>query len=93
MSYSEVATNALSIQYPLVYTCDRRLDLDHGLLLPEERGAIVDDLERGGLVDAALEDKVLLQHVRPGLVRPRVEDVADQQLVRRGEGNAFGGRE
>ena len=78
---------------PFSRTCDRRLDLDHGLLLPEERGAIVDDLERGGLVDAALEDKVLLQHVGPGLVGAGVEDVADQQLVRRREGDACNGRE
>ena len=45
------------------FTCDGRLELDHGLLAPQERGALVDDLEGGVLVHPALQDKVLLQHL------------------------------
>ena len=67
---------------------DRRLDLDHALLRAEQVGALVDDLERGRLVDAALEDEVLLQHVGPRLVRPRVEHVRHHQLLRGREGDA-----
>ena len=70
-------------------TRDRRLQLDHGLLRPEQRRALVDDLERGRLLDAALQDEVLLEDLGPGLVRAGVEHLVHFQLVRGGEGDAW----
>ena len=54
-------------------TCDGRLNIDHGLLLAEERGALVDDAEGGGLVDAALQDEVVLEPLELWLACLRVE--------------------
>lgn len=54
-------------------TCDGRLNIDHGLLLAEERGALVDDAEGGGLIDAALQDEVFLERLELWLACLRVE--------------------
>jgi len=56
-------------------TCNWGFNVDHGLLRAEERGAIGDDAQRSRFIDAALEDEVLLEHVRPWLVGPRVVDI------------------
>lgn len=54
-------------------TCDGRLNIDHGLLLAEERCALVDNAKGGGLVDAALQDEVVLEPLEFWLACLRVE--------------------
>ena len=66
-------------------TCHRSLELDHGVLILEDSGAALDDLERGGLVQAALEDKVLLEHLGLGLVGPGVKHLGHCEFVRWGK--------
>lgn len=66
-------------------TCDGRLDVDHRLLLAQKGGALVDDPQSGRLLDAALEDEVLLEHVRARLARLGVEHLGHRQLAARRE--------
>ena len=54
-------------------TCNGRFNVDHGLLLAEEGGALVDDPQGGRFLDATLEDKVLLEDIRPRFARLSVE--------------------
>ena len=86
--YLEELHEVVELSVDVAADRDRRLDLDHALFRAQQVGALVDDLERGRLVDPALEDEVLLQHVWPRLVCPRVEHVRDHQLLRGGERDA-----
>lgn len=70
-----------NFESPVVVTCDGRLYVDHGLLGAQQRGAIVDDPQSGGLVYPALEDEVLLQHIWPRFARPRVEHLGRGELM------------
>lgn len=45
------------------------LHIDHILLLAQQIGAVVDDAQGDGLLDAALEQKVLTQYIEVGLAR------------------------
>ena len=62
-------------------TCDWRFDFDHCLFISEQHGSFVDDPEGCGLVDPALQDEVLFQHIRTGLVGARVKHFAYCQLA------------
>lgn len=63
------------------FTCDRCLDVDHSLLLAQERSALIDDLKSSCLLNAAFMDKVLLKDVDAWLAGLCIEHLADRQLV------------
>lgn len=48
-------------------TCDRSLHLDHGLLVPQDGGPIVDDFQRRVLLQAPFLHQVALQDVEARL--------------------------
>ena len=71
-------------------TCDRGLDVQHGLLLAQDGGPLGDDAQGDGLLHAALLGEVGLKEVHPGLPL-QVEHLLHRQPVAQGEGDRWGG--
>ena len=69
-------------------TSDRSLQLNHRLLGSQQCGAFIDDLQGGVLVQSALQDEMLLQHLGLRLVGSGVEHLGQGELVGGGEGDA-----
>lgn len=59
----------------------RRLDLDHCLFRAQQRRSLLDDLQGRRLLDPALKDKVLLQHIRMWLAGARVKHLGYREFV------------
>lgn len=71
-------------------TCDGSLHLNHRLLVPEDGGAVVDDLERGVLLQAPFLHQVAPEDVEPGL--PILKDLLEAEALRGGERHRCGGK-
>lgn len=70
-------------------TGDRSLDVDHRLLGAQQRRAFLDDAQRGRLLYASFQDKVLLEHLGQRFAGfAQVENLGDSQLVRGREQDA-----
>lgn len=72
-----------------VLTGDRRLHLEHALLLAQDAGTLVDDAQGNFFLDAALLHQVALQQIRVGLA-VHEQLLHGEPLVRR-EGHGCSG--
>lgn len=72
---------AVTLQMTQIHTCNRGLDVNHRLLLAEKGGTFIDDTQGGRLLDASLQDKVLLEDIRPRFSRLGVKHLGHRQLA------------